>query len=106
MEKIENVIHQWKPMQEYQTDEEDEQILPDIEDGSLIGILKKIPKNQYFVLGSRGYSVEIYMKMIEKLKKHGLEIGKGDCEYGWKMPILNHQRELRVFRRRHQWQKE
>ena len=43
------------------------------------------------------------MAYIEQLQQSGLDIGKGDCEFGYKMPIPQKgasQRVLQVFRRR------
>ena len=41
---------------------------------------------------------------IEKLREAGLDVGKGDCEYGYRMPHVKRDErlatELHIFRRR------
>ncbi len=99
MKTVETITqHQWPLMEEYKLEKSDEEILLDIREGSLIDIIKKLNFNQYIVLNSNG-TVEKYNSIIENLRKKGLNIGKGNCEYGWKMPIINKKRELRIFRR-------
>lgn len=99
METVEKTVqHQWESMKEYELDEKDIGILCDIEEGNSIDIIKKIPVNHYFDLRENG-SVEQYNSIINYLKKEGLDIGKGDCEYGWKMPLIEKRRKLRIFKR-------
>jgi hypothetical protein len=95
---METMQHQWKPMEEYISNEEDSVILVNGEYLEKINIIKKISPNQYIVLYKNG-GVETYNSVIENLRKQGLDIGKGNCEYGWKMPLINKKRELRIFRR-------
>jgi len=85
-------------MEEYISNEEDSVILVNGEYLEKINIIKKISPNQYIVLYKNG-GVETYNSVIENLRKQGLDIGKGNCEYGWKMPLINKKRELRIFRR-------
>jgi hypothetical protein len=43
------------------------------------------------------------MSYIEDLKRAGLDIGKGDCQFGYKMPLPGkdaYQRTLQIFRRK------
>ncbi len=90
--------HQWKPMEEYKADAIE---IHNLADGSIedkIGVIKKMDRNQYVILENRG-TVEHYLSVIEKLEKNGLDIGKGNCQYGWRMPIIEKKRELRIFRR-------
>ncbi|MEX2017354.1 MAG: hypothetical protein WD876_02680 [Candidatus Pacearchaeota archaeon] len=92
------VRHHWKPMEEYKIDYRDVPNLRGDGEGSRIDAIKKIPPNKYIVLHSSG-RVENYLEEIENLRKEGLDIGKGDCQYGWKMPTKKRKRELRIFRR-------
>jgi hypothetical protein len=90
--------HCWPQMTEYKFDTADGEILMDLSDGNLSDIIKKLSPNQYLIL-RKNEKVEGYFRMIEKLKEQGLDVGKGDCQYGWHMPIINKKRELRIFRR-------
>lgn len=69
-------------------------------DGNKIEILEKLKPNQYIRYGK--INVEKLNLILERLKEKGLDIGKGNCEYGYKMPIIqngNKERELIIFRR-------
>ncbi len=90
--------HRWKPLEEYKPNVQDVENLTGMGVGSRADVIKKLSSNQFIVLRSNG-TVEKYNLIIESLRKEGLDIGKGDCEYGWKMPIEKGKRELRIFRR-------
>lgn len=96
--KTEEVKHQWPVMEEYKLDESDTEILMGLGNGNMIDVIKKINLNQYIILGSKG-TAEKYNLIINWLKKSGLDIGKGSCEYGWRMPLIKERRELRIFKR-------
>ena len=95
IEKI--VEHHWKPMEEFILKDED---LFDWTNGNKIGVLKKLKPNQYIQLGK--VNVTALNLVLDNLKEDGLNIGKGNCEYGYKMPLPqngNKERELIIFRR-------
>ena len=85
-------------MEEYKLDRNDEDILLDIEDDGLIDIIRKLNPNQYIILSNNGY-IKGYNSLIDRLKKEGLDIGRGNYQYGWKMPLVNKKIEFRIFRR-------
>jgi hypothetical protein len=102
MKTVEKTVqHCWKPMEKFQIDD-----VMDVEDlmvGSpeeKINILRKLKPNQYVSISFiREYTkpLELY---LQKLKENGLDIGRGDCEYGYRMPLpQNGNRQLIIFRR-------
>jgi len=115
------VRHCWEPMKEYQlnADEVNEIIfffkegVRENEINGIVAIIKKLPVNQYinitnplnkFLLIKKDEikkygSFEYLNLIIENLKKEGLDIGKGNCKYGYKMPIIDKKTQLRIFRR-------
>ena len=95
------VQHCWKPMEEYQL--KDENLIDWIEGyaNDRIEIMKKMKPNQYMVISSQG-DIKKFNTIIELLKEKGLDVGKGNCEYGYKMPLPQNgdeYRQLIIFRR-------
>jgi hypothetical protein len=71
-----------------------------------INLLKKIKTGQYFVFSELPASEKDITKFLEDInmiKEHGLDIGKGDFEYGPKMPLPKREgkfRKLIIFKRK------
>lgn len=69
-------------------------------------ILEKIPVNHYLVvdrMSAQIRDVKTFERRVEILKEVGLDIGKGENKYGYKMPLPQEDsalRELIVFRRK------
>lgn len=99
--------HFWKGLTEYQLDDS-EDFLNSTEGGigGAIIILKKMNPNQYFIastIPAKIRNVNTFDNYVNKLKSLGLDIGKGNCEYGYKMPLPEKEkskRELIIFRRK------
>ncbi|MFA4953597.1 MAG: hypothetical protein WC584_05215 [Candidatus Pacearchaeota archaeon] len=96
--EIENIVeHHWKPMEEFRLEGED--FLDWIEEDK-IEILKKLKPNQYIRFGK--INIKAFNLVLDKFREEGLDIGKGNCEYGYRMPIKQNrseERELIIFRR-------
>jgi hypothetical protein len=98
--------HCWEGMKEYKLDQDD--ILNFIEGGveGIIEVLKRMKPCEYYVvetMPSEIVNTYIFNKYIDNLKSSGLDIGKGDFEYGYKMPLPEkgeERRKLIVFRRK------
>ena len=113
MSTIENVFrHFWKPMEEIPLQYEgiDSGTSEEVKDfyKRLVEGMKKMQPNQFCTIRARSTHTggidlmvpEVFHKYIESLKESGLDIGKGDCEYGFKMPLAHgKRRELIIFRR-------
>lgn len=102
MSTIENVFrHFWKPMEKFQVSEVIEG--EDLVNGSSkekIDLLKKMQPNQYVSISFIRESKKSCESYIQELSENGLDVGKGDCEYGFKMPLTpGKRRELIIFRR-------
>jgi hypothetical protein len=108
MEVLEATVqHQWKPMEEYHLDDAND-IVMEIEGViSEREVLEKMKPNQYRKFDG---SLKQLQKRIENLKEEGLDIGKGNCMYGYKFPLperkvklecreVEPRRELIIFRR-------
>lgn len=94
--------HHWKPMEEYKIEYEG---LMDWIEGNVndrIEIIRHMQPNQYINICSKG-SIKKFNSIIEYFRENGLDIGKGNCEYGYKMPLPKEKnstdRELIIFRR-------
>ena len=91
------VVHHWEPMEEFQLKEED---ISEWNEGNRFDILKKLKRNQYLKYGK--VNVEEINLVLDRLREGGLNIGKGKCEYGYKLPVpqdKSKDRELIIFRR-------
>jgi len=103
MKTIENQVeHHWKPMEEYKLNEEE---IMDFIDKSVdyrIKIIKKMKPNTYLVYDNSILSnIKRFDSEIESLKENGLDIGKGNSQYGYRMPIpkKGEGKKLIIFRR-------
>lgn len=76
----------------------------------IIKILRKMSPNQYFIVRTIWPEIEVddlrntngFQRYLEKLREHGLDVGRGEAEYGFKMPLPKNgelKRKLIVFRR-------
>jgi hypothetical protein len=71
-----------------------------------IKILKRLEKDNYFrikKLPAREKNITPFLEYIELLKNFNLDIGKGECEYGYQMPLVEKgkpYRYLKIFKRR------
>jgi hypothetical protein len=69
-------------------------------------ISEKMKPNEYYIpttLPAEITNTYIFNKYIEALKLLGLDIGKGECEFGYKMPLpekTENRRNLIIFRRK------
>ena len=100
MKKIEKQVeHCWKPMEEYQL--KNKNLIDWIDGYANIEIMRKMQPNQYIVITGKG-DIRKLNSIIENLREKGLDVGKGNCEYGYKMPLPTKKEEPRkliVFRR-------
>ena len=99
--------HFWGKPTEYKLNDSEDFL--DYVEGEIEGnikILKKMGLNQYFVvktLPAEIRNINTFDNYINNLKSLSLDIGKGNCEYGYKMPLPEKgesRRELIIFRRR------
>jgi hypothetical protein len=92
----------WERMKQYQPENMNEEMYL-IDAGFMeerIKILEKIKPNQYIVFETHR-TLKGLNGIIEQLKEKGLNIGKGDSEYGYKMPLNKEGKnsKLIIFRR-------
>ena len=92
------IKNQWKPLEKYSLDNGELEILLGDSKENVGEIMKKIPVNKYVIIDS-GKKVEDYFSFIDSLKEKGLDVGRGDAEYGWRMPIVKKKIQLKIFRR-------
>jgi len=111
MQTVEKTVqHCWKPMKEFQVSGEDfiDSIEGDTKD--IVEIMKKMQPNQFYVACTMNAAINgtdlmnpsRFHKYIESLREKGLDIGDGNHEYGYSMPIPKKKditRELIIFRR-------
>ena len=107
-QNLETKTHNWPGLTEYHLDGED--VINKVEFGieGIYKISKRLKPNQYFIAetitNKKLYDSNYLQKYIDKLREFGLNIGKGDAEYGYKMPLPENQknfsRSLIIFRRR------
>ena len=91
-------------------DDSEDLLLGGLEDK--VKVLRRLPPGEYVVVAQIYYGEDQDLKRldtsafqngIELLRGAGLDIGKGDAEYGYRMPIPEkdaNTRELIVFRRK------
>jgi hypothetical protein len=89
-------------MEEYKISQGDfiDWIEGNIEDRIII--IKKMKPNTYLVYDNSILSnIKRFDLEIESLKENGLDIGKGNCQYGYRMPIpkKGEGKKLIIFRR-------
>src|SRR3989344_6187764 len=90
-------------------DDEEDILLGGLEDK--VKVLRKLSPEEYIVVGRINYTdgknsnyldTRDFQIQIDGLRMAGLDIGKGDAEYGYRMPIPGkgaEKRQLIVFRR-------
>ena len=107
MEKsLDGKVHCWEGLTEYIP--EISGIVSSIELGAegFYEIAKKMRINTYFIpkcMDAKITNTNMFDKYIDDLKSFGLNIGKGECEYGYKMPLPEkgeHNRKLIIFKRK------
>ena len=94
------VEHHWKPMEEFRCEEDTEDFL-DLTDGDKIRVLRRLRPNQY-IKWCGEINVEAIDSLLSKLRREGLDIGRGGCEYGYRAQIPPNggkKRKLIIFRR-------
>ena len=73
---------------------------------AVTGIIQKhLEPNQYIsVISINSENTTPLQNYLEELNEAGLDVGKGDCEYGYRMPHVKRDErlatELHIFRRR------
>lgn len=100
----------WHDLKEYNLSLEDSLIMNESEDiRDKADILKKINPGEYLTiatLDSSATDTRQFQIAINRLIDAGFDIGKGDAQYGFKMPLPNKNdiyRKLIIFRRK--WNK-
>jgi hypothetical protein len=96
----------WEGLREYKIGEED--FLNWFEQGfeGKVEVLKKLNINQYVVFdntNSTNKAINNFNNILDNLKSYGIEVGKGDAEYGYKMPLPEKNESMRkliIFKRR------
>jgi hypothetical protein len=104
-ETIEKRTTVWEGLKEHPLG--GEELLEFLEFGSegVARTLEKIKVNEYLVVESLPAgenNTQKFQNVIAALEREGLEIGKGDAKYGYKMPLpkkYDDRRNLIVFRR-------
>ena len=94
-------------MKEYKVDSDD---FMDLVEGGMeekVNILKKLEVGEFLVVDRMnlaiGNDTTRFNRYIEQLRETGLDVGRGDVEYGFKMPLPEKNdafRKLIVFRRK------
>lgn len=109
---LEEKVRIWKDLEEYiPTDEEHRDLVGGYKGEAMVKILKKLNLNQYFPVAEMNTADETidirdtryFQEVITSLNEIGFDVGRGDAEYGFKMPPLKKgetKRELQIFRRR------
>lgn len=100
-------VHCWEGLTEFKLDNP-ENFLNSTEDKieEVMDILNKMKPNQYYVaktMPAKEKNTAQFDNYINNLKSLGLDIGKGECEYGCKMPFPEkgeYTRKLIIFRRK------
>ena len=98
---------QWEELKPHQFSNIEYIDLADGHSGEVAGLLGKLRPNEYysrtFTLDGNINDTRPLERYISLLQEAGLKIGKGDLEYGYRMPIPKkdtNQRQLIIFRRR------
>lgn len=103
---LDGKVHCWEGLIEYKFNKEDIVNLSESGIEGIFSIANNLKINQYFIAKSVSleiFSTNYFDRCLEELRYLGLEIGKGDCEYGYKMPLPEkgeERRELIIFRRK------
>lgn len=102
--------HVWEPLKKHELTLEEKEILEfdGTKDGK-IEILNRLKVGEFLVImreitdQERLLDTTYFQNYVTYLHRIGVEIGKGDAEYGFKMPLPENgqaYRELIIFRRR------
>ena len=96
----------WNDLELYIIEDRAEKSLYDDRDfKTRVDILRRLRLGQYIPVDEMkagGTNTIRFQNYIELLRREGLDIGKGDAEYGYKMPLPKGNapyRELIIFRR-------
>jgi hypothetical protein len=103
---LDGKVHCWEGLTEYKINQDD--LLNSAELGieGAFNIANNLRVNQYFTaetISSKIFATNYFDKYLNELRLLGLDIGKGDCPYGYKMPLPERgeeRRKLIIFRRR------
>lgn len=94
-----------KGLQKHQLTHEEVSDLLMGETEDLIPILEKFSPGEYYNHSfSAKESTAAMQDYLDQLREHGLDIGKGNAEFGYKMPLPKEgapRRDLIIFRRRY-----
>ena len=94
----------FKPMVRHEFGIEDDFTLLEGTSEELVELYQNMSPNSFYTVGY--YVTKGTQRMqgyIDKLKQAGLDIGKGDATFGYKMPLPeknSNQREFIIFRRK------
>ena len=103
--------HCWEELTEYIPEIDGVVSMFELNAEGFYKISEKMKSNQYYIpktMPAEITNTYIFNKYIEKLKSLGMDIGKGDCEYGYKMPLPEkgeEKRKLIIFRRENKEEK-
>lgn len=98
--------HCWEKMTEYIPEIEGVTSMFELGTEGFYKISEKMKPNQYYIpktLPADFTDTSLFNNYIEALKSLGMDIGKGECEFGYKMPLPKKdeiRRELIIFRRK------
>jgi hypothetical protein len=98
--------HCWEVLTEYIPEVDGIVSMVELGPEGFYKISEKMKPNQYYIpktLPAEITNTYIFNKYIDALKSLGLNIGKGECEFGYKMPLPKKgedKRELIIFRRK------
>lgn len=105
-ESLDKKVHCWEGLTEYIPEIDGVVSMIELGAEGFYKISEKMKPNQYYVVKTMPPEIvntHIFNKYINALKSLGLDIGKGDCEYGYKMPLPEkgeEKRKLIIFKRR------
>ena len=103
---IEN--HVWEPLKKHElTPDEELPYLLALEEGPriMIELLQYLPPGEYlpvYQMKASERNTRPFENYINALRREGLDVGRGDAEYGFKMPLPKNEQEFRdliIFRR-------
>ena len=100
-----NVVHQHKGLVEHQLTEDDIVALFEGDIEEHMELLRRLEPGEYLDIKgfNTGKGSEAPIAYVGRLREDGLDIGRGNAEYGFKIPVPGKHdihRILRVFRRR------
>jgi hypothetical protein len=103
---LDGKVHCWEGLSEYKLNQDD--FINSVELGieGIYNLAQNLKANQYFIariVSPKLFAANYFDKCLNELKSLGLDIGKGDSEYGYKMPLpekREDERKLIIFRRK------